>query len=156
MIDDVERDNPKLSDCAKNRSKAEYCWTCTASILRFFMNRFDLNECTYIDADLFFFNDPSILNDEIQTQKADIAIMPHRFRKGDKRLKRKLQAGKYCVEYNYFNNTENAQNCLNWWADECIKWCYSKYEPASDEYPYERYGDQKYLEQFHINHNMHS
>ena len=147
-IKELENNTSGLHECKETRTRAEYCWTCTASIIRYLMRKYQLKECTYIDADLYYYADPVILYDEIKESGADIAIMAHRFPKGDHRYKRKLRSGKYCVEYNYFNNTENAQRCLDWWAEECIRWCYSRYEPATEECPYERYGDQKYLEEF--------
>ena len=45
------------------------------------------------------------------------------------------------MEFNYFNQSENSQEALNWWKERCLEWCYHLYEP-------ERMGDQKYLEKF--------
>ncbi len=147
-VEEVEKYTPGLKECKDNRSKAEYCWTCTAPIINYMIHNFDLKECTYIDADLYYYADPAILNNEIYYANGDIAIMEHRFRKRKKTLLNKKDPGIYCVEYNYFNISENAQVALKWWQDECIKWCYFKYEPATENRPYDRYGDQKYLEEF--------
>ncbi len=147
-IEEVENYTSGLKECRSNRSRAEYCWTCTAPIINYIIHKFNLDECTYIDADLYYYADPAILNDEIHEAKGDVAIMEHRYGKRKKSLIRKKDPGIYCVEYNYFNTSENAQSALKWWQDECIKWCYYKWEPATSERPYERYGDQKYLEEF--------
>lgn len=125
----------------KERSKAEYCWTCTPVIIEYVLEYFKEDSCTYIDADLYFFKDPQVLFDEITDAKANIVITEHRFTNSvmDKRhLKR---SGKYCVEFNYFDQSENAKKALQWWKEKCFEWCYHLYEP-------ERMGDQKYLEKF--------
>jgi hypothetical protein len=36
------------------RTKAEYCWTSTPSTILYCINNFKLDNCTYLDADLFF------------------------------------------------------------------------------------------------------
>lgn len=45
------------------------------------------------------------------------------------------------MEFNYFDQSENAWQALTWWKERCFEWCYHLYEP-------ERMGDQKYLEKF--------
>lgn len=135
-----------LKKLKKERSKAEYCWTCTAASIEYFMKKYNLIECTYIDADLYFFENPECLFKEIHDAQADISIIEHRFSIETEETQR---SGRYCVEFNYFNNSENAMKALKWWKESCFEWCYHKYEPAKDGKP-ERYGDQKYLEQFPV------
>lgn len=135
-----------LKKLKKERSKAEYCWTCTAASIEYFMKKYNLIECTYIDADLYFFENPECLFKEIHDVQADISIIEHRFSIETEETQR---SGRYCVEFNYFNNSENAMKALKWWKESCFEWCYHKYEPAKDGKP-ERYGDQKYLEQFPV------
>ncbi|MGZ4043673.1 MAG: glycosyl transferase, partial [Bacteroidia bacterium] len=38
-----------------NRTAAEYCWTCSASVIWFCMNNFKLPNCAYLDADMYFY-----------------------------------------------------------------------------------------------------
>lgn len=138
---DIEKEIPRLLELRAERSKAEYCWTCTPVIIEYVLNRYPVESCTYIDADLFFFADPKLLFEEIKEAGADIVITEHRFSNSlkDKRFLRR--SGKYCVEFNYFNQSENAKKALGWWKERCFEWCYHLYEP-------ERMGDQKYLEKF--------
>lgn len=138
---DIEAEEKKLTELKKERSKAEYCWTCTPVIIEYVLNHFQVESCTYIDADLYFFADPLILFKEIAENYADVVITSHRFSRSfrDRRLLKR--SGKYCVEFNYFNQSDNSRKALKWWKERCFEWCYHIYEA-------ERMGDQKYLEKF--------
>lgn len=123
------------------RSKAEYCWTCTPVIIEYVLEHYKEPNCTYIDADLYFFRDPKVLFDEIDKAKANIVITEHRFKNDWNGRRLCKRSGKYCVEFNYFDQSQNARKALMWWKEKCFEWCYHLYEP-------ERMGDQKYLEKF--------
>lgn len=131
-------ENEELLRLKLIRSKAEYCWTCTPVIIKYILDNYEVDGCTYIDADLFFYSDPQQLFDEIDDAKADVAIVEHRFK--DNRYGRKLEKrnGKYCVQFNYFRKTDQAYTVLEQWREQCADWCYDIPEP-------ERMGDQKYL-----------
>lgn len=134
-------ENDILLKLKKERSKAEYNWTCTPVIIEYVLKNFDVESCTYIDADMYFFADPKILFDEIKEAGANIVITEHRFA-NDIRGKRWLKrSGKYCVEFNFFDQSENSYKALSWWKERCFEWCYALYEK-------DRMGDQKYLEKF--------
>lgn len=122
----------------KERSKAEYCWTCTSRIIEYVLDNYDVDSCTYLDSDLYFYANPRVLFDEIDEAKADVTIVEHRFK--DNKYGRSLEErnGKYCVQFNYFRNTDNARKVLTWWKEKCLEWCYDIPDP-------ERMGDQKYL-----------
>ena len=62
-----------------NRSRAEYCWTCTPVIIEYVLDNYPVDSCVYIDADLYFFQDPAILFHEISEAGANIVVTPHRF-----------------------------------------------------------------------------
>lgn len=138
---DIEKETDKLLELKKERSKAEYCWTCTPVIIEYVLKHYPVESCTYIDADLYFFSNPQILFDEIKEADANIVITEHRFSDSPKDRRYLRRSGKYCVEFNYFDQSENAKKALNWWKEKCFEWCYHLYEP-------ERMGDQKYLEKF--------
>lgn len=135
----LEEDYPILLKLKEERSKAEYCWTCTPTTIEYVLNHYDVDSCTYIDADLYFFQNPSVLFEERGDN--NIIITPHRFTNSikDKRFLRR--SGKYCVEFNYFDRSENAKKALTWWKEKCFEWCFHLYEK-------DRMGDQKYLEKF--------
>ena len=148
VFDDVvelETRYPKLHELKNLRSKAEYCWTCTAASIEFFLLKYSLENCTYIDADLYFYQDPAVLFEEIAESGSDIAIIEHRYNADAKDAE---TSGKYCVEFNFFSNSERGREALAWWKERCFEWCYQKFEPATEEHV-ARY-DQKYLEMFPV------
>ena len=69
-----EIEDEELLKLKQERSKAEYCWTCTPVIIEYVLKHYKEPACTYIDADLFFFQDPAILFDEIKAAGANIVI----------------------------------------------------------------------------------
>lgn len=131
----------ELLQVKRVRSKAEYCWTCTPQTIEYVLNNYDVDSCTYIDADIYFFDNPQILFDEIEKKNADVVIMAHRFNNNKQGKKLEARNGKYCVEFNIFKNNQNGKKVLNWWKEKCLEWCYDI--PEED-----RMGDQKYLNYF--------
>ena len=129
-------ENDDLLKVKPTRTIAEYCWTCTASCIWYSIHEFNLDHCTYIDADVQFFSSPAPIYEEIGNNS--IAISPHNF---SPHLKSSEVCGKYCVQFNYFKNDIDGLNALNWWKDSCLEWCYARMED-------EKYGDQKYLDYF--------
>jgi hypothetical protein len=88
-----------------------------------------------MDADLFFFNSPIPLYDEIGAHS--IAIIEHRFPPNLRNSAKKN--GIYNVGWLAFKRNEHALACLRWWRERCIEWCYDRIEEG-------RYADQKYLD----------
>ncbi|MEI7595024.1 MAG: glycosyl transferase [Bacteroidota bacterium] len=117
-----------------SRSIAEYCWTCTSSTIKYVLDNYKAENCTYIDADLFFYSSPKPLFDEMGDKS--VLITEHRYSKSNNRLEK---AGKYCVQFITFKNNEEGLKVLNWWRNACIEWCFDRYEDG-------KFGDQKYLD----------
>ena len=140
---DLEQKYPQLLELKEERSKAEYCWTCTPASIEYVLDTYNIDNCTYIDADLYFFKNPSVLINELNGSDKHIIITPHRFTDSVKDRYYLKRSGKYCVEFNYFDNSDVSREALKWWRERCFEWCYHKYEA-------ERMGDQKYLEKFPI------
>lgn len=134
-------ETPELLEKKKERSKAEYCWTCTSITIEYVLENYPVQSCTYLDSDLYFYADPAILFKEIYESKADTVIVEHRFKNDTYGKKLEERNGKYCVEFNYFTQTVNSRKILTWWKDKCLEWCY-------DIPDLDRMGDQKYLNQF--------
>jgi len=128
-----EFEDPELLRIKPTRSASEYCWTCTASTVYYCLNKFKLSHCVYIDADLFFYNDPQVLFDEWGANS--ILITKHRF---SKIYEDNIINGIYCVQFVGFKNDEEGMKALKWWREACIEWCYHRLEDG-------KFGDQKYL-----------
>ena len=128
-IEDIETGS--LLEAKQNRSRAEYCWTCGSVVTEHFFRTRMLPEITYLDSDLMFFCSPKCVDNELKKANASVGLTPH--------FINNTIFGVYCVQYVYFKRDEDGEKCLNWWKNECLKWCYSKLEDG-------KYGDQKYLD----------
>jgi hypothetical protein len=145
-IRDLE--SPELLAIKETRTKAEYCWTCTPSVISYSIEEYNLPKCTYIDADLFFYSDPAVLIGEMLANRKTILITEHRFSllPGWYSLKR---AGRFCVQFLTISNDQQSMVILDTWKRQCINWCYAKYEDG-------KFGDQKYLNEWPNNYsNVH-
>lgn len=126
-------EDEKLLAIKKERSIAEYCWTCTSSTVLYVLNNFKVDECTYIDADLLFYSSPQPIFDEMGDKS--ILLTEHRF---SPEFQKDLIKGVYCVQFVTFKNTAEGRTALTWWRDRCIEWCYARLEDG-------KFGDQGYL-----------
>jgi len=132
-------ENEQLLDVKKDRSRAEYCWTCTSSTIEYVLTNFNVPACTYIDADLFFYKSPDILTGELNHGKT-VLITEHRYSWFSKIFEEK-RAGRFCVQFVTFMNEPKSRMILNHWISQCIEWCYARYEDG-------KFGDQKYLDEW--------
>src|SRR5262249_39830918 len=77
-LGEFERGDESLLYAKQNRSLLEYYFTCTPSLLLFILRNYpQVDLITYLDADLFFYSDPSPLFVEMGVQS--VAIIGHRF-----------------------------------------------------------------------------
>jgi len=129
-----EFEDPELLQVKPKRTIAEYCWTATPSVIKYVLEKYNTPNCIYIDADLYFFDDPNILIEEAKDNS--VIITEHRF---SPQYKYHEINGIYNVQFLYFKNDENSKTILQWWRDRCLEWCYSRNEDN-------KFGDQKYLD----------
>lgn len=123
-----------LLDVKPTRTEGEYCWTCTPAIILHAIETYGLSFCTYLDADLLFFNDPSVLLEEMGENS--VLITPHRY---TPEYDQTETSGVYCVQFVCFKNTQDGMAALKWWRSSCLEWCFNRLEPG-------KFGDQKYLD----------
>jgi len=129
-----EFEDEELLRVKPTRSVAEYCWTCTSSVILYCINTYQLPSCTYLDADMIFYEDPQKLIDEMG-QNA-VLITEHGY---TKEYDQSHANGIYCVQFMFFRNDEKGMTALEWWRERCLEWCYAYQEDG-------KFGDQKYLD----------
>lgn len=134
-LEDFE--DEELLKVKPTRKVGEYCWTCTASLIRYVLLNFKPDYCAYIDSDLCFYNDPIVVIDEMKERNASVQITGHRFNESNKYLADTV--GRYCVEYNTFKNDEKALGLLEIWRNQCLEHC-----SIDGDGVY--WGDQKYMD----------
>ena len=133
----IEAHDPALQAAKSNRTAVEYLWTCTPSIIRWLMaNVPDIDMLTYVDADLFFFSDPSPIFEELGD--GSVLIHEHRF---PPELRYLEKYGRFNVGLLTFRKDEAAMEVLTWWRERCIEWCSVKEDEG-------KFGDQAYLDEW--------
>ncbi len=136
-LEDFERGDHELLQAKSNRSLVEYYFTCTPSLpLYVLQNSPDVDLITYLDSDLYFFNSPEPIFDELGSNS--IAIIAHRFAPDIRWME---CTGAYNVGWLSFRRGNIGTECLTWWRKRCLEWCRDYVEE-------DRYADQKYLDRF--------
>jgi hypothetical protein len=134
-LETLEGFDRDLSAARHNRSLVEYYWTCTSAFCRYLLDTNpEIDLLTYLDADLFFFSDPEPVFKEIGN--SSIAITPHDF---SEHLTYMNRSGRFNVGWVTFRRDANGLACLKKWREQCIEWCYHRFEEG-------KFGDQKYLD----------
>jgi hypothetical protein len=136
---DFEEGDQELLQAKSNRSRIEYYFTCTPSLLLHVLrNHGEVDVITYLDADLFFFSDASPVYQELD--KGSVLIVRHRFPPALKHLQ---IHGIYNVGLVSFRRDDVGFQCLQWWRDRCLEWCCDRVEDG-------RFADQKYLDDWPV------
>lgn len=141
VLKEEELLNKKLKEIRKDRSRAEWCWTCSAVSIDFLFEKYNLENCVYIDSDLYFFSDPYVLVQELVESNCSVLITKHRFRHGFENYIISRMYGNFCVQFNIFKNDVEGRTVLSWWKKKCLLDC-------SINGPFSVYGDQKYQDKF--------
>lgn len=131
-----EFETAELTRVKKDRSRGEYCWTCTPHVIRFLLEKYTLPQVTYVDADIYFYSAPGVLLDELERSGGSVLITAHRY---TPRYDQSEKYGTYCVQFITFTNDARGLQVLHWWQDRCVEWCYARAEDG-------KFGDQKYLD----------
>lgn len=132
----IDFESDELLEAKKNRSFGQYCFTCSSNLIKYILDKYQPKDCTYIDADLFFYQNPKVLIDEMYDNNKSVLITPHRFLKKMEKKKCK-EVGEYCVEFNTFRNDMYGRHLLEVWRHQCLLRCDTIYSIC--------WGDQLYL-----------
>jgi len=116
-------------------SHKEYCWSLASRFTWWILDRYDMEDITYLDADLYFYQDYELIYDEIKHKS--VGLVEHR-------IPSYKTVGKYNVGFIYFKNDFEGKTCLSRWAELTA----DKGNKYFEEYG--SCGDQKYLELFDI------
>jgi hypothetical protein len=131
-----EVETSEILSVKSGRSKGEYCWTLTPFTFTFVFNRDQsIQKVTYLDADIYFFDDPQILLKEF-AEETDVLITEHAYAPEYDQSK---TSGRFCVQFLTVKRTQKAFEIIKWWQDRCLEWCFNRIEDN-------KFGDQKYLD----------
>jgi len=130
-----EIEDEELLSVKNTRTPIEYCWMMSSSLPLYILEKIGVDMITYLDADLYFFQPLTAIYDEFANNS--IMIIPHWF--PEKNKSQEKIGGIYNVGMLIFRNDKNGLECLKWWKEKCIEWCYARYEDG-------KLGDQMYLD----------
>lgn len=126
IIDFTKLEDKTLIDIKKERQLYEYCWTIKPVVIEYIFDNYpEIKKTIYIDSDAYFFSEPlSIIN---RIKKWSVIVTTHRSSK-------KVNGGFVC-----FKRDKIGLDALKWWKEQCIDWCYARYENG-------KFGDQGHLD----------
>lgn len=131
-LKDLEQFYPELKNTQCTRSTAEYFFTCTPHIVDYALKKFDINHIIYLDADLYFYQSPTLILNELRNDS--VLITEHRYFPNDGNN----ESGKYCVQFIPFMKDKIGNEVISWWKQKCVEWCYTRAENG-------KWADQGYL-----------
>jgi hypothetical protein len=138
VVELTDIEDEALHAARNNRSVGEFCWTCTSPLLLHVLDEVAPDEIvTYVDADIRFFSDPSVVHAELG--EGSIFVHEHGFAPEHAHLLR--EAGRFNVGLVAFRNNEEGRTCLERWKAQCLAEC--RFDPAAG-----KCGDQHYLEEW--------
>ncbi len=135
---EIEKEDPEFAKTRDARSEKEYAWTAKAPIILYLLKVYRrIKHIAYIDADTYFLSNPKPIFDEFK--KYSVLLTRERFFIEDNFERYKLN-GCYNGGFLAFKRDKYAIECLKWFKEKCLDWCYNKLTNGL-------YGDQKYLDE---------
>ena len=129
----------RLTLAKSNRSWTEFCWTCSSGLIKYLFDRAKLDQVTYLDSDIYFFQDPEKIFVEFSEQNSALITDHFYFSRHDQ----SANSGRFCVQFVPFNRNSEGQTVLNRWYEQCLEDCSFRPEKGVC-------GDQKYLDEWPI------
>ena len=136
-LEEIEAFEPRLAHVKPARNRAEYLWTLSPIWPLFLLEtQPEIELICYLDADLFFFGSDTPIWEEFGANS--VLIIEHRFSPHTQYL---FSSGRFNVGMVAYRRDEDGLRCLNWYRERTLEWCFNIHEEN-------RYGDQKYLDEF--------
>ncbi len=137
-VADLESAWPELAGIRAQRSRMEGYFTTTPLLVRWVMDQYrEPTSVVYLDADLYFFDDPQLVFDAMGD--GSVGIIEHRYQPS--LAKRLAKYGRFNVGWVGFKNDQRGTECLDWWGRSTLEWCRDTPDAG-------RYADQGYLDWF--------
>ncbi|WP_195431204.1 hypothetical protein [Clostridium sp. D46t1_190503_E9] len=139
-IDELNRED--LLSIKSSRKLNQYCWTLKPGFIKHIFTLDDsINRVTYIDSDLFFYQNPNIIFENqpdasVLLSSGEIFLPMY-----SKEFNQTMQnlTGNFNSGFISFKRDINGLECVNWWDKMCVDSCTSNPEDN-------KFGDQKYLD----------
>lgn len=136
-IDELLSADPEFALARENRTQIEWYFTATSCLVNYITQKNpNIQNLYYLDSDLYFYSSIQPLLDE--SKNASAQVIEHRF---SPQMQHLLVYGRFNVGWIGFSTTDEGLSLIKNYRNLCIDWCYDKLED-------ERYGDQKYLDQW--------
>lgn len=124
------------------RKLNQYCWTLKPAFIKYIFTLDDsIERVTYIDSDLFFYQNPNVIFENqpyasVLLSSGEIFLPMY-----SKEFNHTMQSltGNFNSGFISFKKDINGLECVNWWDKMCIDSCTSNPEDN-------KFGDQKYLD----------
>lgn len=139
-IDELNRED--LLEIKATRKLNQYCWTLKPGFIKHIFTLDDsIIRVTYIDSDLFFYQNPNVIFENqpdasVLLSSGEIFLPMY-----SKEFNQTMQTltGNFNSGFISFKKDINGLQCVNWWDKMCVDSCTSNPEDN-------KFGDQKYLD----------
>ena len=130
-LSELEKDNSKLMNFKSKNPYNAFCWSLASTFSLYLLETKEIESVLYIDSDIYFYQDPQLIYDEIGEKS--VGIIRHRHNTS------LSEDGEFNVGIVYFKNDKDGLDCLRWWNDAVL---------LQNVPDLSSCGDQKYLEGF--------
>lgn len=142
LVTIAELNREDLLAIKASRKLNQYCWTLKPGFIKHIFTLDDsINRVTYIDSDLFFYQNPNVIFENqpdasVLLSSGEIFLPMY-----SKEFNQTMQTltGNFNSGFISFKKDINGLQCVNWWDKMCVDSCTSNPEDN-------KFGDQKYLD----------
>jgi hypothetical protein len=119
LVDYLKFGTREISELLRARSTAEGVWMLTPVIIEYCLETIKLSNVTYLDADLYFYSDPTPHIIEFLDSDSDLLLTEHRFPE-DNKIQSEKKSGRFCVQFNPFKKNLQVADILDDWKAFCF------------------------------------